>query len=242
MRCPFCGADALVEGAAECAACGAPLVLPAAPEKPEAKVAPPVDLPCPDHPREIILGTCARCGTFVCPVCAPDIAVRLEVLCGPCRERDEGVPAIGGWLLVVGAGLVATPLILAYVVLTEIVPMMGGDLFRRLTTPGSPEYHRLWEPLLWFELVANGALIVFSFVATALFVQQRRMAPAVLVGFFLAEVAVVFAAAAMVMSIPQLAATSLGQVVRDVALAAIRAGVWIPYLLFSSRVKRTFVL
>jgi len=41
--------------------------------------------PCPKHPDRPLIGTCSRCGTYVCIVCAPELATHPEDPCEPCK-------------------------------------------------------------------------------------------------------------------------------------------------------------
>lgn len=101
VACPHCGLPLdhrqVVSGAQTCPACGrgfeAVRFDPPAPDVsvprvseagPEAKGA------CPQHPGNVALGPCSRCGVFLCALCRIDTDSR--VLCPPCFERlaDEG--------------------------------------------------------------------------------------------------------------------------------------------------------
>lgn len=42
--------------------------------------------PCPLHPARPRLGTCSRCGAFICIECCPDLASDVKQPCAKCRQ------------------------------------------------------------------------------------------------------------------------------------------------------------
>jgi len=44
---------------------------------------------CPKHPDFPRVGTCSRCGAFICVRCEPDMATTNQPRCGDCRQRAE---------------------------------------------------------------------------------------------------------------------------------------------------------
>lgn len=123
MHCRSCGAEQL-EGSLSCDTCGALLdsggrAVVFAPEPAaavalaEPEAAPVEDLRprCADHPEFPQVGTCARCGKFICVRCAPEASERESPRCEACVAREEGesskeLKGIGGWLLLLGIQLV----------------------------------------------------------------------------------------------------------------------------------------
>ena len=159
--------------------------------------------------------------------------------------RRVGLPlpaplSIGGWLILVGFGILASPLRLC-VDLGRLVPAYSLDNWLTLTTPGGEGYHALWAPLLIFELVGNIFFVVFSILLAVLFVQRRRSLPLAYVVFLVLNTLFLVADTLFAAMVTPLkgsdAASFLAQMGRNVVPMVI----WIPYFLVSRRVKETFV-
>lgn len=157
-------------------------------------------------------------------------------------ELEKGQPSgVGGWLVLVGIGLVLTPIRLSAFILQTFPPIFCDGAWEILTTPGSDAYHSLWAPVLIFEILANvgfvGAylhLLVFFFLGSRLFPKAFITVTLINLGFVLFD--------AWFGSIPLAeAAVFDADTIREFSRSLVAAAIWVPYMMVSKRVKNTFV-
>ena len=111
-----------------------------------------------------------------------------------------------------------------------------------ITTPGSIAYRPYWKPVLLFELASSSAILGLNAVALVLFFRKQRVFPKViilgipiifilmLIGYYLSSL------------IPAIAESKYYSKQTSVLIVRfIALHVWIPYFLFSEKVKKTFV-
>jgi hypothetical protein len=148
---------------------------------------------------------------------------------------------IGGWLILVVIGIVASTIQNSYVVYATFWPLVEDDTWAELTTDGGSAYDPMWAPLLVFEAAGNAIMIALGVVTLVFLLKESKHTPAVAIiwlgltfGFF----GVDYLIAGLIPTVAaQLDASSLREVVRT----AISAAIWIPYFLVSKRVKTTLV-
>ena len=156
------------------------------------------------------------------------------------QQRNDGPRGLGGWLILVGIGLVLTPVKNAMVLFTLHLPLFFGDAWEQLTMPGNEHYHPMYAPLIAFETIGNGAFVLFGLTALVLFFRKSRRFPRWMIALQVANV--LFAVGDMVlgMQIPEVA-QSPDEGVKYIVRASVGALIWIPYMLTSKRVRNTFV-
>lgn len=166
-----------------------------------------------------------------------DATEMTQTLQPPPQQYDT----IGGWLILLAIGLVLSPMRILLSISQDVMPAFKAETWTVLTTPGTEAYHPLWAPILIFELVGNCAFIILSIIAAVCFFQRRRIAPKLIIIFFLANLVFVgldFVAADF---IPALATQSDTESIKELTRVIITCLIWVPYLLVSKRVKKTFV-
>lgn len=147
---------------------------------------------------------------------------------------------IRGWLILPLLGMVIAPAVTA-ILLSMASTAFKAGLWEDLTTPGGGFYDPSWAPFIIFEFVGRIALSILAVVGLYFAIQRDRRAPRLVIAYYLANVA--FSAVQLVWvkwSLPiadQFTSSSLGDVLRGL----LAAGVWVPYMLVSRRVKGTFV-
>jgi hypothetical protein len=144
---------------------------------------------------------------------------------------------IGGWLWLVGLGLIITPMVIIY----DLV--ISNQYFDQ----------SMWEALInqenWIlfslvgaEFVYNICFLIFSLVVNALFFNRRSSLPRVISIYY----GVIF----LFTALDTLAAFSIGleydaeqqsDIYKDIFRSLAAALIWIPYFNLSERVKATFV-
>jgi hypothetical protein len=147
---------------------------------------------------------------------------------------------LGGWLLLVGFGLVTGPLAWFGRFANNLI-FFEPDRWADWTAPGGAYYHPIGAWVILAEISFNMVMLVMSVVLLVLFFKKRRTFPllfiAVIAGNGIFEV------------VDTLAITYISLVVPGVPkpeyIAAgsgvLRMLIWIPYMLMSRRVRSTFV-
>lgn len=159
----------------------------------------------------------------------------------PLQPSPRQYDTIGGWLILLAIGLVLSPLRLLVSIGRDVLPAFKGETWSLLTTPGTAAYHPLWAPLLIFELAGNVLFVILSIVALVYFFQRRRIAPRLVMIFFLSNLAFVGIDYVAAEFIPAAAAQDDSESLQELGRSLAVCMIWVPYLLVSKRVKGTFV-
>ncbi|MFQ5504266.1 MAG: DUF2569 domain-containing protein [Planctomycetota bacterium] len=159
----------------------------------------------------------------------------------PKEPEKVPYPAIGGWLILVGFGLVMITLRVTLYIFDELLPIFSGGAWDQLTTPGMDSYHHLWAPLILIELCGNLITVMAGVGLLYFFIQRRQFFPELMIGFLAFRLS--FAAVDFVVARKIFGAIGeeSSEPLMDLLRAGIMAAVWIPYFLVSKRVKGTFV-
>jgi len=156
-------------------------------------------------------------------------------------NENERLQGLEGWLVLVGIGVVISPLRLVFMLLTLYVPMFTDGTWEALTTVGAEKYHPLWAPLLIGEVVFNTGFILVSCYLAYLFFTKRKFFPLLFIYVVLASVLFIpldaWVASFVLTDVPIFDPATTMELVRSLVYAI----VWIPYMLISKRVKATFI-
>jgi hypothetical protein len=164
----------------------------------------------------------------ICPTASGDV------------QSDEWKYAgIGGWLILIVAGLCISPLLQLATIFTNIVPIFRNHAWTILTTPGNPAYHRLWAPLIIFETFINVLFITMEVGLLALLFRRSKAFPRAMIVYLLVGF-VLFAADHFLFQMIPAVAENARESVSTLVRASIACAIWIPYFLVSKRVKGTF--
>jgi hypothetical protein len=159
----------------------------------------------------------------------------------PAPAQGKDLAGLGGWLILVGFGVVVSPLRILGQVFPVYGNMLSNGAWARLTTPGSEAYHPLWQPILVAEIGINAALVLTWLFIAFLFFTKRRLFPKVYIGTLLFTLAfVVGDALAIQLVLPQETAFD-EETTKQVMQTVVAVMIWTPYMLVSKRVKATFV-
>jgi hypothetical protein len=158
----------------------------------------------------------------------------------PGQDNAETYDKIGGWLILFAFGLVLYPVQTLYLLITKLFPAVLSDHWTALTTPTNPGYHSLWAPLVIFELVGSSAFFLYSIVIIAWFFQRRRRVP-VQVYIFLAANMFFVGTDYLIINLFLIPGNSLNlDTTINFVRTVIAGAAWIPYFMFSRRVRQTF--
>lgn len=154
-------------------------------------------------------------------------------------EIDLKNPSIGGWLILPIIGLFLTPV-------SNLISLITGNLFDSstysyYTTVTSTDYHVLWEPFWIFNLLAHAAYLVFPILILVLIFRYDRRVPVYMINFYGINIFLNIIIYIMVQGIGVSDNTLIHESIKDLVRSIVIGFVWIPYFIFSSRVKATFV-
>jgi hypothetical protein len=149
-------------------------------------------------------------------------------------------PELGGPLFLVSMGLVLNVLLLIQSLLALRVVFLP-EHWARVTQPAGERYHPWNEAFLWFEVVSTALLLLFTLVVAGFYFPKRRTAPRLIIAYFVANLPVAVIQLLLVMQIPLLRERPLYQALGGLGLGILSCLIWIPYFLWSRRVKGTFV-
>jgi hypothetical protein len=156
-------------------------------------------------------------------------------------ETEKNLKGMHGWLILIGIGLVVSPIKLAMEVVPLFYNIFTDGSFEYLTTPGTDSYHPLWKPLLIFEAIYNLTIILASiFVSYLFFTKHYRFPKAYIILAILPIILIPLDAwlgSFVVKDEPMFDTSTLKEFVTSIFSAMI----WIPYMIVSKRVKATFV-
>jgi len=156
------------------------------------------------------------------------------------NDNNE-VKGLGGWLILVGIGVVIGPFRLSYEIGPLFYSIFTDGTFEILTTPGSEAYHQLWGPLLVFEGIFNSLMILASFYLIYLFFSEHYLFPKVYIAIVLLSLFFIpldaWIGSFILVDEPVFDPATTTEFARTFFSAVI----WVPYMFFSKRVKATFI-
>lgn len=156
------------------------------------------------------------------------------------NETDD-VKGLGGWLVLVGFGLVVTSIQISVSMFTVYKPIFEDGTWEALTTVGTDAYHPLWAQVLIGEITFNVLILAASIYLIYLFFSKHYLFPRGYIALVAVLLAFIPVDAWMVAKIfpdePMFDPDTTKEFLRSLVMAA----VWIPYMLFSKRVEATFV-
>lgn len=150
-------------------------------------------------------------------------------------ERGD-LSGLGGWLILVGLGLIVSPIRLVFVLfqLGEYVAVEGA-------WASAGKYDPNLQVLVTVEFIVVAFLLLLSILLLVLFFMKRASFPKVYIFVSLFVIVwLVVDAAAVKMIFPDQPMFD-PKTAQDLVRALLSACVWVPYMLVSKRVKATFV-
>jgi hypothetical protein len=167
------------------------------------------------------------------------IYVRYDV---PVTVEGDKIGQIGGWLILVAIGITLSPLRIA----TNIfIPpdFFNSYLWSGLTNFDASSRSMLTALLMFFELVTNVFLLVFSILIIALFFHRRSILPRMIIIFYTIHLVYLILDNFFAINLqPDLFSSADKATAFSTIFGALFAYIiWVPYFLISKRVKRTFV-
>jgi transglutaminase-like putative cysteine protease len=150
----------------------------------------------------------------------------------PGFDLNDAEP-IGGWLILLGIVITISPLRLLFGIFSDDFLLTSLKWPGLLTSGKAP-----LALILLAEQFYNFGMLAFSILLVVTFYKRRTSFPRLAIIFFSAQVVGLTADA---LATNGFVAESQKDTIRTISSVVIAAMIWIPYLIFSSRVKETFV-
>ncbi|HBZ93087.1 MAG TPA: DUF2569 domain-containing protein [Pseudomonas sp.] len=148
---------------------------------------------------------------------------------------------LGGWLILVGLGLIITPLRISITYGPMFYSVITDGTFETLTTPGTEYYHWLWAPLLVFEAIFNSCMLIACALLLYLFFTKHYLFPKVFIATILISLVFIPFDAWLGSLIFTDEPVFDPDTTKEFARTLFSAVIWVPYMLVSRRVEATFV-
>lgn len=154
---------------------------------------------------------------------------------------DSKLKGLGGWLILVGIGVVMNPIRLLVTLVPIYKPIFEDGTWEALTTEGSEVYRPYFGSLLIGEIAFNAIILAASIYLIYLFFSKHYLFPKLFIGVAAASLIFIPLDAWMVSKVfpgePMFDPETAAEFVRALIVGAI----WVPYMLVSERVRETFV-
>ena len=166
----------------------------------------------------------------------------------PETTQIKNLNGIRGWLILTVISLIITPIISLLYVLFELTTYFEPDYWYSITTYGSEIYHPLFAPMIIYELALNLALILIPILLLFLMFKRSRYFPKAMIIYLLCGVVFhfvdVYLGYRVFSNVAEIEGT-LGELeyilFKDTSRIVISALIWVPYFVYSKRVKATFL-
>jgi hypothetical protein len=156
-------------------------------------------------------------------------------------NNEKDLKGLGGWLIVVGIGVVLSPIRVLVVYVPIYHEILTDGTWELLTSAESAYYHPLWQPLLAGEMVFNSLLVLAWTYLIYLFFSRHYLFPRVFIGVLVLSVVGIPLDAWLVSFVLPDEPMFDPETTREFTRVLIYSLIWIPYMLVSRRVKATFV-
>lgn len=128
-----------------------------------------------------------------------------------------------------------------YELFREILPSLSPTVLRTLSDPNSANYSALWVPGIIFEAVSN--ILIFAltlWLVYLFFFRKSALVPRLFIIWLAAHFVIQMLDWLLTKSLP-LPEQSANGVLSSLGRSIVNAVIWIPYFIWSVRVKNTFV-
>jgi hypothetical protein len=158
-----------------------------------------------------------------------------------CLPSNPDLQGLGGWLILLGIGLLLTPLIRIRLLAKSGV-VYSTSSWRTITDPAGG-YDSLLAPILLYELFFQLTLLVFSLLLIVLYFRKKRTFPTVLIAYLLFQFVVFTVDEVLVKTRSGKTVTTNARAPAMPAMAQTMVPliVWGLYVSRSKRVKMTFL-
>ncbi|ADZ93102.1 DUF2569 family protein [Marinomonas mediterranea] len=154
---------------------------------------------------------------------------------------NSEIKGLGGWLILVGFGVLISPIRLLVTLIPTYKPIFEDGAWEALTTVGSEVYTPYFGSLLVGEIAFNTIMVVASIYLIYLFFSKHYLFPKLYIGIIAASLIFIPLDAWIVTKVfpgePMFDPETTKEFMRSFMIGVI----WVPYMLVSKRVHATFV-
>ena len=157
-------------------------------------------------------------------------------------KSDIGPAGIGGWLVLPALGLAISPIVQGIQLFRDIVPALEPNVWRTLSDPTSGNYYPMWVPAIFFEATSGILLFIFTlWLGYLFFFRKSARVPRLFIAWLACQLVVRIIDRILTNSIPLAAGQAGHDVVSGLGRSIMNAAIWIPYFVWSIRIKNTFI-
>lgn len=156
-------------------------------------------------------------------------------------SKEKNLNGLSGWLILVGIGLIITPirLVLGYGPL--FYSIFTDGTFEYLTDATSQAYHPLWGAFLIGEVLYNSLMVLAYSYLIYLFFTKHYLFPKIYILLIAISLIVIpfdaWVGSLIIKDEPMFDPETAKEFMRSLFAGLI----WVPYMLLSKRVKATFI-
>ena len=196
---------------------------------------------------------CSQCGNSVtdeaayCTACGACVRVRSAASPAAPQRSQTKYRGLGGWLVLVGLGLIGSPILFAAIGYQTAVLFSDGTV-RLLSDPAAGIHVAGYSSALRFELVGQTLASLGSAYALCLYFLRSRLFPTAyitfqlaLLGFYVVDWLVVMGLAGRARELKEVLDQEVNAMGPQLVGTAVGALLWVAYMLKSQRVRATFV-
>lgn len=156
-------------------------------------------------------------------------------------SNDNELKGLGGWLILVGIGVVISPIRLLVTFIPSYKPIFEDGTWEALTTVSSEVYDPLWGPLLIGEIAYNSIMVAASAYLIYLFFSKHYLFPKIYIAIVTVSLVFIPLDAWLVTKVLPTEPMFDPETTKEFVRVLIVGIIWVPYMLISKRVKATFV-
>lgn len=156
-------------------------------------------------------------------------------------ENNENLKGISGWLILVGIGVVISPIRLLITTVPVFHPIFTNGTWEAVTTIGSEAYHPLWGPLLIGEVLYNLCMVLASTYLIYLFFSKHHRFPSFYITIVAVSLIFIPLDAWLISFVMPVEPMFDPDTAKELGRVLVGGLIWVPYMLKSKRVKVTFV-
>jgi len=156
-------------------------------------------------------------------------------------EKKNDLDGIKGWLILVGIGIVFSPIRLGFTLIQTFTPMMKDGSWEKATTVGSLDYVPNFQALIITEISFNLCVMIASIYLIYLFTKKSEDFPKlfILIGI-ISTLAIPLDSYLTTLVFNEMEVFDK-ETLKEFMKAVLGYFIWIPYMLISERVKHTFI-
>ncbi len=147
---------------------------------------------------------------------------------------------IGGWLVLVGLGLIISPISILKDFITNEYFNLNSWTF--LSSSSSVGYDAVWATAFVYEMLMNCVLMVYIVFILILFIKRRSIFPLHFIIFRGLHLLFVIGDMIFVSQISNSNFAPEGSLAKPLVYSILGTCIWVPYMIYSERVRDTFVI